>query len=136
MRAIWKGLAAPRMHKLELTTQIIQKNLCAKLSSDVDSGNAGQLRDSLKELIRKGAATLFLDLSEVNKMDSAGIAVLVEVHELLKKKGKRLALLQTPNAVRGMLELLGVFEMYSDLDAGLKATMKNKRLHDSTRLLG
>ncbi|MCZ7605295.1 MAG: STAS domain-containing protein [Planctomycetota bacterium] len=125
------------MHKLELTTRIIQKNLCAKLNCDVDSGNAGQLREALQGLIRKRASTLFLDLSEVNKMDSAGIAVLVEAHETLKKMGKRLALLQTPNAVRGMLELLGVFEMYSDLDAGLKATVqKNKRLHDSTRLLG
>lgn len=125
------------MRRLELTTRLIQKNLCAKLNCDVDSGNAGRLREALQEMSKKASATLFLDLSEVRKMDSAGIAVLVETHELLKQKSKRLALVHTPEAVRSMLELMGVFEMYADLDAGLQAVQqKAKRLHDSTRLLG
>lgn len=125
------------MRKLELTTRIIQKHLCAKLNCDVDSGNAGQLREALNDLADKDVTAVFLDLSDVRKMDSAGIAVLVEIHELMKKRNKRLALIHTPEAVHGMLELMGVFEMYSDLDAGMKAAgQKAKRLHDSTRLLG
>ncbi|MCB9933953.1 MAG: STAS domain-containing protein [Planctomycetes bacterium] len=125
------------MHKLELTTRVIQKNLCAKLNCDVDSGNAVPLREALLALADQALATLFLDLSEVRKMDSAGIAVLVETHERLKRNNRRLALVHTPEAVHGMLELMGVFEMYSDLDAGLNAAaQKAKRLHDSTRLLG
>lgn len=105
--------------------------------SDVDSGNALALREVLNEVVADGKPVLFLDLREVRSMDSAGIAVLVEVHDRMKNEGRQLGLVNTPPAVRGMLELLGVFEIYQDIEAGLKATKKViakwQRLHDPTK---
>ena len=125
------------MRKFELKTQIIQKSMCARLISDVDSGNALALRKVLGDIVKDGPPVLFLDLQEVRKMDSAGIAVLVEVHDRMKKEGRQLGLINTPTSVQHMLELLGVFEIYQDLETGLKATKKViakwQRLHDPTR---
>lgn len=127
------------MRKLELTTKIIQKSLCARLCADVDSGNARALRESLGQIIRNGPAVVLLDLAEVRKMDSAGIAVLVEMHDRMSKDGRHLGLVNTPDAVKGLLALLGVFQIYADLDEGLRATQKLQagvpRLHDPTRRL-
>lgn len=125
------------MRKIDLKTQVIQKSVCARLMSDVDSGNALALREVLNEVIADGKPVLFLDLREVRRMDSAGIAVLVEVHDRMKNEGRQLGLVNTPPAVRDMLELLGVFEIYQDIEAGLKATKKViatwQRLHDPTK---
>jgi anti-anti-sigma factor len=127
------------MRKFELKTQIVQKTLCARLSSDVDSGNALVLRKELERAVKDGPPVVFLDLADVRKMDSAGIAVLVEVHDKLKREGRQLGLINTPETVKGLLDVLGVFEIYESLDTGLKATKKLQakwqRLHDPTRPL-
>jgi anti-anti-sigma factor len=125
------------MRKIELKTQTVEKSICARLSTDVDSGNALALREALSGLISGGPAVIFLDLAEVRKMDSAGIAVLVEMHDKMKSEGRQMGLVNASEPVRGMLELLGVFAIYSDVMAGIKATKKLQakwqRLHDPTK---
>ena len=127
------------MRKIELKTQVVEKSICARLSTDVDSGNALALREALIHVVDSGPAVVFLDLAEVRKMDTAGIAVLVEMHDRMKKEGRQMGLVNTPEALAGMLELLGVFKIYPDVNAGIKATKKLQakwqRLHDPTRLL-
>jgi anti-anti-sigma factor len=125
------------MRKIELKTQTVEKSICARLSTDVDSGNALALREALTALIAGGPAVIFLDLAEVRKMDSAGIAVLVEMHDRMQREGRQMGLVNAATPVRGMLELLGVFAIYSDVMAGIKATKKLQakwqRLHDPTK---
>jgi anti-anti-sigma factor len=125
------------MRKLELKTNVVERSLCARLSSDVDSGNALALREALVSLIDSGPGVVLLDLSEVRKMDSAGIAVLVEMHDRMKKQGRALGLVSASDTVKSMLELLGVFEIYPDVMAGVRATKKVQakwqRLHDPTK---
>jgi anti-sigma B factor antagonist len=133
------GMVTARMRKIELKTQVVEKSICARLSTDVDSGNALALREALIQLIDQGKPVVFLDLADVRKMDSAGIAVLVEMHERLKQDGRQMGLVNTPESVRGLLDLLGVFRIYPDVQAGIKATKKLQaswqRLHDPTRSL-
>lgn len=125
------------MRKIELKTQVVEKSICARLGTDVDSGNALALREALNNVITGGPAVVFLDLSEVRKMDSAGIAVLVEMHDKMKREGRQMGIVNASMPVRGMLELLGVFEIYADVLAGIKATKKLQakwqRLHDPTK---
>lgn len=121
--------------KLELKTRHVKKSLAAKIYGDVDAGNAGHLREALEKAADEGTPVLFLDLSDVGKMDSAGIAVLVEIHDRLAGQGREFGLIKIPSTVKEMLELLGVFRIYSDLEDGLKRTQKLKpfRLHDPTK---
>jgi anti-anti-sigma factor len=122
------------MRKIELKTKVVQKSICARLVGDVDSGNALALRDALSRVTKDAPQVVFLDLAGVGKMDSAGIAVLVEAHDTLKSHGKQLGLINTPETVKGLLQLLGVFEMYHDLETGLRETTRVKqRLHDRTK---
>lgn len=125
------------VRKFELQTKVVQKSICAHVKGDVDSGNALALRKALDEVIETGPGVLFLDLADVRRMDSAGIAVLVEVHERMKKQGRQLGLVNTPAPVKGMLELLDLFDIYADLETGLKETKKIRanwqRLHDPTK---
>ena len=135
--ALPKWFGETPVRKFELQTKVVQKSICAHVKGDVDSGNALALRDALEELVKTGPGVVFLDLAEVRLMDSAGIAVLVEVHERMKKQGRQLGLINTPGPVKGMLELLDVFDIYSDLETGLKETKKIsaqwQRLHDRTK---
>ena len=125
------------MRKFELQTKVVQKSICARIKGDVDSGNALALRGALGELTETGPGVVFLDLSDVRKMDSAGIAVLIETHKRMKEEGRQLGLINTPESIRGMLELLDVFDIYSNLESGLKETRKVQaswqRLHDPTK---
>lgn len=125
------------MRKFELQTKVVQKSICAHIKGDVDAGNALDLRKALEEVLETGPSTVFLDLAEVKRMDSAGIAVLVEVHERMKGEGRQLGLINTPGPVKGMLELLDLLPIYADLEAGLKETRKlqmgPQRLHDPTK---
>jgi len=54
---------------------------------------------------------LHLDLSEVTKCDSAGLALLVEAKRLSKKYHKTLVIMKMPAAIAALAEFCGVDEM-------------------------
>ncbi|MBZ0135111.1 MAG: STAS domain-containing protein [Planctomycetes bacterium] len=116
---------------MELQTKLVQKSICAHIKGDVDSGNALALRDALDNLANQGTPVVFLDMAEVVRMDSAGIAILLEFHDRLKKAGRHLGLVNIPKAVKGMMD---VFEVHADLETGLKDTKRIQadwqRLHE------
>jgi anti-anti-sigma factor len=121
------------MRKLQFKTQVVDKNVHVHVSGDVDAGNALALREQLEAALADTSRVMLLDLSGLKKMDSAGVAVLVEAETQLRLTGRRLALCGVPPAVAGMLELLGRFEMYGDLEEGLRRTRRvGLRLHDPT----
>lgn len=129
------------MRSLELDTCIIDKSVKLTLVGDVDAHNAGELQARLAQVAAGGSPVLFLDLAGVRRMDSAGVAVLVDLRRSLGAQGRKLALLRIPPSVRRILELLGtvdvVFDVYTDLDEGLRRTQQIRnvlpRLHDQTR---
>ncbi|MCC6465629.1 MAG: STAS domain-containing protein [Planctomycetes bacterium] len=131
------------MRRLELDTCVIDKSVSVTLLGDVDAHNAGELKSRLAQAVAGGTPVLFLDLAGVRRMDSAGVAVLVELRRSLGEQGRTLALLRIPPSVRRILELLGtvdvIFDVYTDLDEGLRRTQQLRgvlpRLHDPTQKL-
>lgn len=52
-----------------------------------------------------------IDLADVSQVDSAGIALLLEVARRSRQRGIRLELQNTPAQLRGLLEFFGVSRM-------------------------
>lgn len=129
------------MKKLELQTKVVDKTVQVRLSGDVETDNAAVLRVHLKADVPAGAKHVYIDLSAVRRVDTAGIAVLVDLATELNRRGGGVYLVHVPPAVISILELLGaareVFRVFSTLDEALRRTQSTrpKRLHDPTKTM-
>jgi anti-anti-sigma factor len=80
------------------------------------AGTAQRLQDEIRALIAH-AATIELDLSDVQYMDSSGLGALVSIYVSTKRAGKRLRLIKLSERVQELLritKLLSVFEGYGE----------------------
>jgi serine/threonine-protein kinase RsbW len=64
------------------------------------------LRDTLRELIQKGARSLELDFERVESLDSMGIGLLAATHNSLAKQGGALSLLNVKKDIHQLLTLM------------------------------
>jgi anti-sigma B factor antagonist len=82
------------------------------------------LRDSVNRAVAGGHANIVLDLARVDRLDSAGIGMLVCKYLTALRKGGRLKLLHLPPRVLEMLRvtrLAGVFEIFDDEDEAVRS---------------
>lgn len=74
------------------------------------------LRNQVKSLLEQGQRKIVLNLSEANRVDSAGIGTLVEAVILTAKEGGRLKLINVPRLLHSSLvvhRLLQAFEIFA-----------------------
>ena len=77
-------------------------------------------RRQLLQLARKGPTVLVIDLTEVSAIDTAGIAILVEVLRAMHACGGKLRLTGLTDQVKRMVELTSldqVLEVYDSMHA-------------------
>jgi anti-sigma B factor antagonist len=89
------------------------------VSGEVDLSWSSELRTSILDAM-SSAQTVMVDLSEVSYIDSSGIAALVEGYQKAKGKSIRFGLLGISDAVRAVLELARldqVFPIHANLDS-------------------
>jgi anti-sigma B factor antagonist len=67
---------------------------------EIDPASADCLLRALTTAILSGALDVTVDLRGVEFMDSAGLRVLVEVHYILRGKGRSLQVLVTPRTAK------------------------------------
>jgi anti-sigma B factor antagonist len=75
------------------------------------------LRDVINELLAEGWQKILLNLTEVDKIDSAGVGELVAGRRLAERCGSTVRLLLTPGRVHHVLELsqiLPTFEVFEN----------------------
>src|SRR5262245_41446625 len=72
----------------------------------IDLASAGDLRAALLEAIDSGCAEIWLDLSDVEFMDSTGITAIIDARGSLD--GRRFALICPAGPVRRVLDIAGV----------------------------
>jgi anti-sigma B factor antagonist len=80
------------------------------------------LRDVMNELVAESWKKILLNLSEVSRIDSAGIGELVASCRLAERLGTHVKLLHVRGRVRRVLELgrvLPLFEVYDDEEEAL-----------------
>ncbi|MFC4075331.1 STAS domain-containing protein [Salinithrix halophila] len=86
------------------------------VSGEVDAFTAPQLREKLMPLTRE-SREIYLDLSEVNYMDSTGLGVLIGAYKSLRVQGGRLVLVGMSPRLSRLLKITGLTEII-DIEDG------------------
>jgi anti-sigma B factor antagonist len=73
---------------------------------EVDIASAAELRDALAAAAESGAAEVWLDLTDVEFMDSTGITAIVDARRWLE--ARRFAVICPDGPVRRVIEISGV----------------------------
>jgi anti-anti-sigma factor len=95
------------------------------VSGEVDVSNAGDLRSAALDGFANSAHGMILDLRELTYVDSAGIALVFEAAERLRRRGQELALVVKKGATfRRALEVTEI-----DAVAAILPTLEAARAH-------
>ncbi len=78
----------------------------------VDLNTAPKLREKIQDAIAKKPQVIIINLSEVTRMDSAGVAVLVEGIQWARKEKIILSLQEVSTAAQAMLEMARVDKLF------------------------
>jgi stage II sporulation protein AA (anti-sigma F factor antagonist) len=92
---------------LEFNTQAAA--VVARMSGEIDLSNADELRRRVLEAVPNDAKGLVVDLSAVTFLDSAGIALLLDIAERLSYRLQRLRIVVPPTSLlRPVLNIVGL----------------------------
>ncbi|MCZ6601614.1 MAG: STAS domain-containing protein, partial [Planctomycetota bacterium] len=94
---------------------------------EVDMHSSPQLREVLKSATDKALEGIVLDLSQVDHMDSSGVAVLIEGLRWSRAKGIKYELADLSDAVRVVIELAkldSVFNISPTISAAIEDLKK------------
>ncbi|MET8139347.1 STAS domain-containing protein [Sphaerisporangium sp. NPDC005288] len=75
------------------------------VGSRLDVGTVAELRPRLHEAVESGEGDMFVDLSGLEMIDSAGLGVLVGTHRRALRAGRRLVLRGVPPRVMRVLAI-------------------------------
>jgi anti-anti-sigma factor len=99
--------------------------LIARVTGEIDTSNAGELRNAIVEATPNDALGVVLDLSDVDYLDSAGIHLLYRLGESLRNRGQTLRIVVPPQSpTADALRLAGVrrhVDVVEELDEGVRA---------------
>lgn len=93
------------MH-IEITEH--NENVAVTVHGTVDFNNSGELRKAILDQIVRTLGKVIVDLNGVERMDSSGIATLVEAGDAADHHGCRLWLCGINGDARRMLDLVGI----------------------------
>jgi anti-sigma B factor antagonist len=102
---------------MEISTQELKRVNLMTVVGRIDSSNAAELDEALKELLSNGRYNIILDLSGVEYMSSAGLRSLVSAVRECKRRGGDLRLTTPSERVSEVLKLAGldsVFQIFDD----------------------
>jgi anti-sigma B factor antagonist len=109
---------------LSLSTSTVDDQRVLSVPGEVDVYSAPNLRERLQALISDDAATLIVDLSEIDFIDSTGLGVLVSGQNRAAEVGGALRLVCPQERVlklfriTGLDEVFGIYPTLTDAVAG------------------
>lgn len=102
---------------MDISVQNFKRVDLVNVSGRVDSSNAPELDEALKNLTNDGRTNLVLDLSSVDYMSSAGLRALVSALRDCKKRSGDVRIATPSERVAEVLKLAGldsVFQVYDN----------------------
>jgi anti-sigma B factor antagonist len=88
---------------------------------DVDLGRSPTLRTSLRQAQTSKPQRLIVDLSQVDYMDSSGVATLVEALQNARKSGTKMVLCGLKDRVRSIFEIARLDTVFTIAESRDKA---------------
>jgi anti-sigma B factor antagonist len=83
------------------------------LHGELDTATAEVFDAALQEALIDSQGAFLLDLSELSFMDSGGVNALLRARALLGREERALGLICPPGAVRRVLDVIGVSELFT-----------------------
>lgn len=81
------------------------------VEGELDIGSAARLLGALNEIINVARKPLVLDLSRVGFMDSTGLALLINTHRRLGRRGQGFAVVCPSGSMRRVFEMADLVEI-------------------------
>ncbi len=83
-----------------------------RVGGDVDMGTSAEFRETVMGVVGEpGVTGLVLDLADLTFIDSNGVTALVKASRAAGERGVSFEVTNARDTIRGVLEMLGVYEM-------------------------
>src|SRR5262245_37342458 len=95
------------------------------VAGEIDCATILLLRDALDELVHSSGREVWVDLTDVEFMDSTGVHALLEARAQLARDGRRLAVIAPPGPARRALQVAGVdgeFAVFAERNSAHRAS--------------
>ncbi len=103
--------------RLEVTDRADGKT-CLTVDGDIDMSTSDYFNRTVMSLVAEPAVTgLVLDAAHLTFIDSNGVTVLVKAHRAAGERGISFGITNTREPIRGLLEMLGVYEILTEAPA-------------------
>jgi len=79
--------------------------------SRIDSGNASEIEERVREYLTEDPPSFLLDFSDLSYISSAGLRLVLVIGKHLKTRGRRLAVCDLKDNVREVFEISGFLRM-------------------------
>ncbi|GAB6037827.1 STAS domain-containing protein [Fundidesulfovibrio butyratiphilus] len=83
-----------------------------KLSGEIDFTNSQMVRDWMTETFAQSQGEVRLDMSDVEYIDSSGLAVLIEVRKALKANGRSIKVTSASLQVHKLFSLTQIGDLF------------------------
>ena len=115
-----EGTEAPFDDVITLSTSSEDGVVTVTVVGEVDTFTAPVLRSSLDTQLEQQPKALVIDLSGVQFLGSAGLAVLVETQKSARSRDVDLRLIATTRAVTRPLEVTGLIDLFTIVDGSAR----------------
>jgi len=101
------------MPLLEIAPRPLRGAPCLAISGELDVAGVPALDQALEAAIADSAGAFFVDLCELEFLDSSGIRALLRARALLGREDRALALVGPDGPVRRALDVAGVADLFT-----------------------
>ena len=94
------------------------------LEGELNVDDSIKLREAFLKILQQGATEVMVDLEKVGFIGSAGLAVLIEMLQLLKRTGGKLGCCNINDHIRGLFEITKIHKLitiYEDRTRAVKS---------------
>ena len=106
---------------MELEVKALKKVDVVTLSGRIDSSNAGDFDNALKDLVAKNRKNIVLDMSKLDYMSSAGLRAMVAALKSARNGGGDVVIAAPNERMVDTLKLVGFQSLFTQYDNVLDA---------------
>jgi len=96
-----------------MTDLLLSTITTVRISGEIDIATCAAMGNAMSTVLYGGPVDLIADMSAVSFMDASGIRVLLAARQLAAETGSTLALRAPSQAVRRLLDILHLTEMFT-----------------------